>query len=203
MPMHMQIVRACFAYVPHEMYLLECVGDELCGLGVTFGPDNGGLLLLFRTHHDKLGALGTLLRDLLVLNGLGKVRGEGQVGDGHVVEEEVELLATGEKTLLDLAGDLITLRDQLVRVVLRDNSLENLVTDGGEDALGVVEAECAVDLGQGLSLGTREDTERDGDLLQVLRARHGGNNAGNCANAHDHRVLDEGNTNMPSFGVNL
>lgn len=36
--------------------------------------------------------LGLLLCDLLVLDGLGELPSEGEVGDGHVVEDEVELL---------------------------------------------------------------------------------------------------------------
>lgn len=49
--------------------LVEGGGDDGGGLGLSLGADDGGLALLLGLLDDELGALGVLLRDLLLLDG--------------------------------------------------------------------------------------------------------------------------------------
>jgi hypothetical protein len=63
------------------------------------------------------------------------------VCDGHVLEGNVELAGALEQVGADLVGDGLTLGDELGGIELGDNGLEDLVTNGGKDALIVVEAE--------------------------------------------------------------
>jgi hypothetical protein len=66
------------------------------------------------------------------------------VGDGDVLEGNVELAGALEQVGADLVGDGLALGDELGGVELGDDGLEDLVTDGGEDTLIVVEAEVLV-----------------------------------------------------------
>eukprot|EP00968_Pinguiococcus_pyrenoidosus_P024561 scaffold4847_cov265-Pinguiococcus_pyrenoidosus.AAC.5 len=74
------------------------------------------------THHESL-ALGLLLSDLLVLDGLRKLPAEGEVRDGHVVQDEVEVLRAFRQRVADLVGDGGALAQQLLGVVLRHHGL--------------------------------------------------------------------------------
>jgi hypothetical protein len=63
------------------------------------------------------------------------------VGDGHVLEGDVELVGALEQVGADTVGDGLTLCDEFGGVELRDDGFEDFVTDGGEYPLVVVEAE--------------------------------------------------------------
>jgi hypothetical protein len=63
------------------------------------------------------------------------------VCDGHVFEGDVEFVCALEQVGADAVGDGFALGDEFGGVELRDNGFEDFVTDGGEDALVVVEAE--------------------------------------------------------------
>ena len=64
---------------------------------------------------------------------------------------------------------LFTLSDDLTRVELCDDALEYLVDDGRQDAFIIISAQLSVDGGQCRNVGTREDTTRNVDHLQVWR----------------------------------
>ena len=87
---------------------------------------------------DEAGALGVLLGDLLLLDGLGELLAEGHVGDGDVLEGNVELGGAAGEVAADALGDGLTLGDELGGVELGDDSFQDFVSDGGEDTLVVV-----------------------------------------------------------------
>ena len=58
--------------------------------------------------------------------------------DGDVFECNVEFIGSFEEVGADAAGDGFTLRDQFGGVELRNDSFQNFVADGREDALVVV-----------------------------------------------------------------
>lgn len=68
---------------------------------------------------EELCSLGLLLGDLLVFNGLGKLSSEGKVGDGDIIEDDMEVLESIEETVSDLLRNLLSLREQLSGVVTR------------------------------------------------------------------------------------
>lgn len=61
--------------------------------------------------------------------------------DRDVLQCNVEFLGALEEFAADAVRYLLTLCDQLGRVELRDDRLENFIADGGEDTLVVVLAE--------------------------------------------------------------
>lgn len=63
---------------------------------------------------------------LLVLDSLGKLVPEGEVGDGHVVHDEVELLRAVGQLVPDAGAHGLTLAQQLFRVVLGHHGLQHL-----------------------------------------------------------------------------
>lgn len=79
---------------------------------------------------------------------------------------------------------------------MRDDALEHFVDDGWEDALVVVGAECAIDLGQGVDSGSGQDTACYVDHLQVFGAGQGGNVAGFGADVVGDRGLEPRYTEM-------
>lgn len=68
------------------------------------------------------------------------------MGDGNVLESDVELLGALEKLGTDTVGNLFTLGDELGGIELRDDGFEDFVTDGGKDALVIVGTERLRDL---------------------------------------------------------
>lgn len=63
---------------------------------------------------------------LLVLDGLRELVAEGEVGDGHVVHDEVELLGAVGQLVPDAGADRLTLAQQLLRIVLGYDCLQHL-----------------------------------------------------------------------------
>lgn len=63
------------------------------------------------------------------------------MGDGHVLEGNVELGGAAGEVAADAVGDGLALGDELGGVELGDDGLEDFVADGGEDSLVVVCAE--------------------------------------------------------------
>jgi hypothetical protein len=63
------------------------------------------------------------------------------VGDGHVLQGNVELGSAAGQVSADALRDGLSLGDELCGVELGDDGLEDLVSDGGEDSLIVVDAE--------------------------------------------------------------
>jgi hypothetical protein len=62
------------------------------------------------------------------------------VCDGDVFEGNVEFVRALQQVGADLVGDGFTLGDEFCGIELRNNGLEDFVTNGGEDTLVVVEA---------------------------------------------------------------
>ena len=69
------------------------------------------------------------------------------MGDADVLEGDVELAGALGQVGADALGDGLALGDELGGVELGDDGLEDLVADGGEDALIVVLAEVLLDEG--------------------------------------------------------
>ena len=116
------------------------VADELRTLGLSLRLDHRRPALLLRLVHDEPRPLRLLLRHLLRLDGRGVLLAEGEVRNGHVVQDEVELSGALQKHRANLARDCLAHRDQLRGIVLRDDGFENLVHDRRQDALVVVGA---------------------------------------------------------------
>jgi hypothetical protein len=66
------------------------------------------------------------------------------VGDGDILQSDVELGRALGEVVADALGDGLTLGDELGRVELGYYRLENFVADGGEDTLVVVLAEVLI-----------------------------------------------------------
>lgn len=114
------------------------LGNDIGGLGFTLGADDVSLALLLGALDDESCPLGVLLGDLLLLDGFGELLSEGHVGDGDVLQGDVELGGTLEKVCTDAVGDSFTLGDELGGVELGDDSLQNFISDGGKDTLVVI-----------------------------------------------------------------
>mmetsp|Transcript_43946 Transcript_43946/g.138123 ORF Transcript_43946/g.138123 Transcript_43946/m.138123 type:complete len:329 (+) Transcript_43946:195-1181(+) len=182
---------------------LERARDEAGGLGLTLGPNDAGLTLLVRLLHEEALALGVLLSHLLVLNGLGELPAEGQVRDGHVVEDEVEILGALRERVADLLGDGRALRQQLLGVVLGHHGLEHLVAERRQHAVVEIHAELAVNLRQLVLQGPREHAQRDVHHLQVLRTSNGVDHARRRAHVHDNGNLQERDHRVRALLVRL
>ena len=164
--------------------LLQRVADQRGGLGLTLSLDDRRLaltrpasthdLLLLRTSHHELGLLRALQRHLLLLNGVVEVRSERQVGDGHIVQLDVVLLRTLLQQLRNALRHLLSLRQQLLRVVLGHHGLHDLVAQGRQHAVTEIGTHFTVDLRQVLQVGMGQHSKRNTHGLQILRTRLGG-----------------------------
>lgn len=60
------------------------------------------------------------------------------MGNGDVLQSDIELLGPLEQVLADSVTDGLTLCDELGGIELRDNRLQNFVSDGRKDTLVVI-----------------------------------------------------------------
>lgn len=88
--------------------------------------------------------LSNLLSDLFGFDGVGEFGGEGDVGNGDVVEDEVELFCLVGEVFMDKMGDYFMLGDELGSVELGDDGFEDFVDDGRENVFIVVGIEFLV-----------------------------------------------------------
>lgn len=116
------------------------LADNIRTLSFTLGADNVCLTLLLGPLDNEPRAFGVLLRDLLLLNGLGELPPERHVRDGDILESDVELRGAFHQVRADPVRHGFTLGDQFGGVKLGDDSFEDFVADGGEDTFVVVNA---------------------------------------------------------------
>ena len=132
--------------------------DDVCALRLALRSNNIRLSLLLCLFYDKPRSLRILLRDLLLLHGFCEFLAEGHVRYGDVFEGNVEFGSSFKEVGADPRGDGFSLGDEFCGVELGDDGFEDFVTDGGEDALIVVEAEGlgGVSVGLGVERGLSE-----------------------------------------------
>jgi len=92
----------------------------------------------------------------------------------YIVEKDVEPRRPLNKVVPNQPAHILTLRDQLACVELRDHTLQHLVHDTGQYSFIVVRAECPIYLRQRIDSRSREHTAGDVDHLQILCAGEGG-----------------------------
>lgn len=89
----------------------DSVSNKLGTFSLTLSAEYGGFCLLFVQEYDELGAFCHLLSYLLGLNSSSEIARELEVGDGHVIQDNVELSGSLLKSLSDFHGDLFSLRN--------------------------------------------------------------------------------------------
>lgn len=115
--------------------MMTYISDELCRSGFTLSSNNDGSLLLDGSVDDVLGSLRVLLRDLLRLYCGSVFLREGQMSDGHIIQQDVEIVCSLRQQLSDLKRHHVSLGQQLGGVVLSHHSLGNLIDDRGKNSL--------------------------------------------------------------------
>mmetsp|Transcript_20788 Transcript_20788/g.45787 ORF Transcript_20788/g.45787 Transcript_20788/m.45787 type:complete len:230 (+) Transcript_20788:307-996(+) len=141
------------------------------GIGLALRANDSGLTLELGAGHDELLPLGILLRDLLLFDGPCKLLPIGQVRDGHVVHEDPELACPLHNGLANGLRDVLSLRQQLLSVVLSNRGLHYLVRNGRQDSLIIVFSERLVDVGQTVHVRLEKHAAMNRHSLEVLRAR--------------------------------
>lgn len=143
------------------------------------------------------------------------------MGDGAILEGDVELGGAAEEIGADAVGDGFTLGDEFGGIELCDDGLEDFVSDRREDTLIVVLTEVLemmgklmrldrrkrgegylVNLGESLDFGTVQDSESQADHLQILGTGCGGDVARLCADIVDDALLQPGNEEVSSLAHN-
>jgi hypothetical protein len=143
------------------------------------------------------------------------------VGDGAILEGDVELGGAAEEIGTDAVGDGFTLGDEFGGIELCDDGLEDFVSDRREDTLIVILAEVLeimsklvrldrrkrgegylVDLWKSLDFGTVQDSESQADHLQILGTGGGGDVARLCADVVDDALLQPGDEEVSSLAHN-
>mmetsp|Transcript_28017 Transcript_28017/g.47960 ORF Transcript_28017/g.47960 Transcript_28017/m.47960 type:complete len:234 (+) Transcript_28017:318-1019(+) len=139
--------------------VLDGISDKLGGLGLSLGSDDNRLLLLQGTLHNVLGTLTVLLGHLLGLHRRCVLLREGQVGDGHIVQLDLEVKRALQEQVAHLLADLVTLGQKLGSVVLRHHGLGHLVHDGRQHTDIVISAESSVDKSEVLSIRLEQNSQ--------------------------------------------
>lgn len=90
--------------------ILNISTDEFNGAGFSLGLYNSTLLVFLSLVDDVFCSFGDLLGDLLRFNGIREFLSESQMGDGNIIQNNVELLGSAFQGASDGATDLISLR---------------------------------------------------------------------------------------------
>lgn len=121
--------------------LVDSLSNGICTLSLALSSDNVSLPLLLGLLDDETGSLGVLLGNLLLLDGLGELAAESHVGNGYILQGDVELGGTAGQLGSDALGNSLSLGDELGSIELGDGGLEDFVADGWQDTLVVVDTE--------------------------------------------------------------
>ena len=183
--------------------LANGISDQLSGLGFSLSSQNGSFSFFFTLEDDKFGTLGSLLGDLLGFNSASEITRELEVSDGNIIEDDVEFKGAFGKDFSDLLRNFLSLRDELLGVVLGDDRLEHFVGDGGQNSLVVVVSDVVEDLGQLVLKRTEQNTKSDVNSLHVLGTRRRGHEGGARADLEAVDLVQDGHTEVHAFTVHV
>lgn len=110
-------------------------------------------------------------------------------------------MGTFGKSLLDLTRHFLSLRDQLLCVVLSNNGFEDFLADRGQDSVGVVKSKVVVDLGQAFRYGSIQHSESNVASLLIARNGLGREELRHGADLKLDHLLDSGDHEMDSLSV--
>ena len=99
------------------------------------------MLVLLGLHDEILGSLSFLLGNLLELYSVGELLTKSHLGDGDIINNNLEVLGTVLKSLADHKEHLFSLGEQLAGIVLSDDRSDCLINNRGEHTLIVVSAQ--------------------------------------------------------------
>ena len=137
--------------------------------------------------------------DLLAFNCLGVIGSEDEVDDGHIVDLDVEVSESAFQSVPDLTGDLVSVGEQLVGVVMGNHRLQDFVDDGWHDSLVIVGSEISVDGLESLCVWSVEDSESNLDLLEVVGPSDTVDLSGLVFDIENDWSLEPWSLQMPSF----
>mmetsp|Transcript_118982 Transcript_118982/g.370618 ORF Transcript_118982/g.370618 Transcript_118982/m.370618 type:complete len:250 (-) Transcript_118982:13-762(-) len=145
--------------------------NQLGALCLSLCIHNLLLSLLFSLLDNELRTLGLLLRHLLGLHCSSVLTTETEVRDGDIFKHNIEIARTLNELRTDQPRDTFALSDQLRRIELRNNGLENFIDNRRKNSLIVVNAEISVDFSKMGDVGTCKHTQCDIDHLQIFASR--------------------------------
>jgi hypothetical protein len=100
-------------------------------------------------------------------------------------------------------GNEVSLGDELTSIKLSYNSLQDLIRNWRQNSLVVVNSERGEDFGKLVRDWTKEDTESNIDVLQVLGPSDDGNCPGSGSNVKDIWSLDPWDVKMSSLSNHI
>mmetsp|Transcript_24104 Transcript_24104/g.36620 ORF Transcript_24104/g.36620 Transcript_24104/m.36620 type:complete len:268 (+) Transcript_24104:283-1086(+) len=175
--------------------------NKLGRLGFSFRFRNDGLLFLFSSQDDVLCSLSFLLSNLLRFNSSRIFRRKGQMGNGHIIQDDVEESGSSSQINGNFLRNHVTLRQKLIGIIARHNRLGALVHDAGKHPFVVVDAQLAVDPNQPVRVRLVQDTNGDGHHLQILGTRQSLQIHGAGTDVEDHGAFEPRNVEIQTFSV--
>lgn len=137
------------------------------------------------------------------------------MGNGDVLQSDIELLGPLEQVLADSVTDGLTLCDELGGIELRDNRLQNFVSDGRKDTLVVILTEILrsisitlqniaeylylVNLGQLRDFWSMQDSQSQANHLHVLTSGRSRDVSGLRPDIVDNALLQPWDQEMCAF----
>lgn len=90
--------------------------------------------------------------------------------EGNVVQENIEACSSPRQLISDQPRHVLTLRNELGSIELRDYALEDFVNNGREHPLIEICSKRAIDLWESIDSRPRQDTACNIDHLKIFRA---------------------------------
>jgi hypothetical protein len=115
-----------------------CLRNGICCLCFSLGADDICLPLLLCFFDYESSALGLLLGNLLLLDGLGEFSAKSHVGDGNILQGDVELGCALHQVGLNSSRDGFSLGDELGGVELSHDGFEDFIANGWKHTLIVI-----------------------------------------------------------------
>mmetsp|Transcript_13938 Transcript_13938/g.42055 ORF Transcript_13938/g.42055 Transcript_13938/m.42055 type:complete len:202 (+) Transcript_13938:64-669(+) len=181
--------------------VLDGLANELRTLSLSLCPDDGTLLVLLCFVDHKLGALCILLSDLFGLNRGSVVAAESEVGDGHIIQDNVEEVRPLRQDAANVPADYLTHCEQLAGIVLCNHALQRFLNDGGQHTLPIVSAQRPVNFRQLVWHRPSQHSQPDVDHLQVAGPGSALNDVGARPHVVNNGSLKPRDHNVSSFLV--
>ncbi|KAH3667564.1 hypothetical protein OGATHE_003087 [Ogataea polymorpha] len=125
------------------------------------------------------------------------------MGDGDVLELDLELLGSLLELAPDTGGHGLSHGDELCSVELSNNTLENLVSNRWKHTLVIVQPQVLVNLWEVLHVWTMQHSQSQRDGLQVLGPRGGGNGSWLGSDVVNDWSLEPRDNKVQSFANDL
>lgn len=138
-----------------------------------------------------------------MFNSLGIFSHKSDMDNWNIFQNNIEILGSLNETFLDFVTDVFSLLKELINIILGNDGLENLISDGWENLLLVVFSDSVADGWQLLWNRSMQDSQNNINGLQILSSSLGDDLLWGQSDLKNNWFLDEWDVEMHTFSIDL